>query len=58
MLTQIRLVNSIITKRGHALGVLFNRLHLAASTEQDGWKEDEEKKKVRVGHTTRIRRTY
>ena len=36
----------MITNKGHALGVLFDRLHLAADPEQDGWKEDEGLKSV------------
>lgn len=32
-------VHSIITKKGRALNVLFERLHRAADS-QDGWKED------------------
>ncbi len=36
----------MITNKGRALGVLFDRLHLAADPEQDGWKEDEGLKSV------------
>lgn len=48
-----RYVYSWITNGGHALNVLFARLHLAIDSTQDGWKEDEGLKSVTALSTLR-----
>jgi len=48
-----RYVYSWITNGGHALNVLFARLHLAIDPTQDGWKEDEGLKSVTALSTLR-----
>ena len=45
-------VHSIITKKGHALNVLFERLHRAADSNHDGWKEDAVLKSVFLTSTS------
>ena len=46
MLRQDRFVYSIITKKGRALNILFERLRRAADRERNEWKEDEALKSV------------
>ena len=46
MLRQDSFVHSLIIKKGRALDVLFDRLHRAAESKQDGWKEDKALKSV------------
>lgn len=47
------MVHNLLTKKNHALGVLFARLRLVADTGQDGWKENEVRKKVGAIYTSR-----